>query len=428
MAGLLVLTLAGCRQEAPATDTKPATRRVTVDTPKVKDLIRECEQPGRLEAYEQTPIHSRVTGYVRSVLVDIGDQVKSGQSLVELHVPDLKEQVRQKEAREQESVAFTAQAKAAIASAEAMVETARALLVESQAASQRTDAELARSKSDFERTEQLANTSAVSPKIVDEAQSVYHAAAASKKESQAKIQSQEALLREAQAKVEQSEADLETAMARSKTIAAELAEARAMLEYANLRSPFDGVVTERHVHTGHLVEPGRQESKPLLVVSRIDPIRVLVDVPEIDAALVDVGDQAVLRIQSLGSKVVNAEVSRVSWALHETSRTLRAELDLPNPAGILRPGMYAYARIILDESPQALTLPTSALKLEGTQAYCFVVKAGRVHRTNVELGLRAAKESSIKAGLTPTDQVVISGIDTLSDGQPVEPIAVPSKP
>jgi RND family efflux transporter MFP subunit len=426
--GMVAVTIGGCHQDPPRVNDQPATRRVSVDSPKVKDLVRECEQPGKVEAYEQTPIHSRVTGYVRSVLVDIGDRVKIGQPLLELDVPDLVEQVRQKESRAQEALASTAQAKAAIASAEAMVETSQALLVESKAALQRTEAELARAKSDLERTEQLASTSAVSPKIVDEARSVYQAAAASKEESQAKIRSQEALLRESQTKVDQSGADFETAVARSKTIAAELAESRAMLAYATLQSPFDGMVTERHVHTGHLVEPGRQESKPLLVVSRIDPIRVVVDVPEIDAALIDVADKVFVRIQAFGPKVIQAEVSRISWSLHATSRTLRAEVDLPNPAGDLRPGMYAYARIILEESPAACTLPISALKFDGAQAYCFVVRGGHVHRTNVTLGLRAGKESSIKEGLAPTDQVVIAGVDTLTDGQPIEPMPVSPKP
>lgn len=413
----IVLLTSGCHREPVKTPERANTRRVVVDTPKLKDLARICEQPGRIEAYEQTPIYSRVSGYVRAVLVDIGDAVKKGEPLVELDVPDLVEHVNQKEALKQECVASAAQAKAAVTSAQAMVETAKALLVESQAALQKTEAEIARSSSDFERTKELASTSAVSPKIVAEAQSVYSSALASKEEAAAKIRSQEAHLREAQAKVEQSKADHDAAMARIDTVEAELAETRSMLAYATLRSPFDGVITERHIHTGYLVEPGGRESPPLLVVSRTDIVRVQVDVPEIDAALVDVGDKAVLRIQAKGGNPLETKVTRLSWSLHPTSRTLRAEIDVKNGDRTLRPGMYAYATITLEETPQTLTVPTSAVRVIGADAFCFVVEGGVIRQKKVELGLRSGKEWGVKSGVTAEDKVVQSGIEALQDGE-----------
>ncbi len=201
-----------------------------------------------------------------------------------------------------------------------------------------------------------------------------------------------------------------------------------MLEYATLRAPFDGVVVERHVHTGHLVDPAHRNAKPLLVVTRVKPVRVLIDVPEADAAMVDVGDDVAIKVQSLGGQSIATKVARVSWALHETSRTLRAEVDVPNEQGILRPGMYAYTTITLAQQPQTLTLPISALKTVGTDSFCFVARKGKVHLTKVELGLRAGKECSITSGLTPESQVVVSGIDMLIDGQAVEAIPTERKP
>lgn len=413
----IVLLASGCHREPAKSADKPSIRRVVVDTPKLKDLARICEQPGRIEAYEETPIYSRVSGYVRAVLVDIGDTVKKGQPLLELDVPDLVEQVNQKEALKQECVASAAQAKAAITSAQAMVETARSLLVESQAALQKTEAEIERSNSDLERTRELASTSAVSPKIVAEAQSVYSSALASKEEAAAKIKSQAAHLREAEAKVEQSKADHDAAMARIDTIEAELAETRSMLAYATLRAPFDGVITERHVHTGYLVEPGRTEAKPLLVVSRTDIVRVQVDVPEIDAALVDVGDKALLRIQAKGGKPLETKVTRISWSLHPTSRTLRAEIDVPNGDGSLRPGMYAFSVITLEETPQTLTVPTSAVRVIGAETFCFVLGDGVIRQKKVELGLRSGKEWAVKSGIVAEDKVIQSGVEALQDGE-----------
>ncbi len=129
-----------------------------------------------------------------------------------------------------------------------------------------------------------------------------------------------------------------------------------MLEYATIRAPFAGVVTERGVDTGHLVGPHQSNnSRPLFTIARTDVLRVTVDIPELEASLVDIGDRAIIRVQALGTEEIEARVTRTSFVLDPSSRTLRVEIDVANEAQRLRPGMYATVRIELDDQlPQSV--------------------------------------------------------------------------
>src|SRR5207249_1307116 len=95
-----------------------------------------------------------------------------------------------------------------------------------------------------------------------------------------------------------------------------------------------------------------------------DIMRVRVEVPEGDAAWVNRGAEARIHVQVLKSYEFVGAVTRTSWSLDRTARTLLAEVDVPNPEGKLRPGMYAYATITA-EHPGGWTLPASAVVTEG---------------------------------------------------------------
>src|SRR5262249_27229423 len=174
------------------------------------------------------------------------------------------------------------------------------------------------------------------------------------------------------------------------------------------------------------------------VVERRDVMRVFVAVREGDAAWVGKGAPARVRVQALNGQEFAATVARTSYALDRTTRTLVAEIDLPNPQDRLRPGMYAFATINV-EHPNALTLPASAVVtqgdiLQGYHSFCFVVKDGKAIRTRVELGARNAESVEVlrkqvkpaKAGaeaawenFTEKEVVVRSDLGSLSDGQEV---------
>jgi len=106
---------------------------------------------------------------------------------------------------------------------------------------------------------------------------------------------------------------------------------QSVLQYTEIRAPYDGIVTQRNVDTGHLVPLGHAADKPVFVVVRADLLRIFVDVPEGDAAAVEPGNEAQVRLSALSATAFPAEVARTAWALNTSTRTLRVETDIPMP-------------------------------------------------------------------------------------------------
>jgi len=160
--------------------------------------------------------------------------------------------------------------------------------------------------------------------------------------------------------------------------------------------------------------------QPLFVVSRSEVVTIAVDVPEIEAASVDPGDPARVRIQALGGRSFEGKVTRTAWALNPATRTLRTEVDLPNPEGVLRPGLYAYVSIIEDEHKDALTVPSTAVVSEAGKSYCVAVSDGLAKRREVTLGLTEGKRTEVTSGLRDGEPVVEANAGALADNQRVE--------
>ncbi len=180
------------------------------------------------------------------------------------------------------------------------------------------------------------------------------------------------------------------------------------------------MVTQRSVDTGHFVQPASGSgARPLLVVARTDKVRVSLDVPEMEAGWVDVGDPATLRVQALAGKVLKAPVTRTSWSLDAMNRSIRAEVDVPNDESMLRPGMYAAGTIELERRIGVLTLPATAIVREARDTYCCVVESGKVSRRRVDLGLRSGPDVEVLSGIGETSVVVLVRGDSLRDGQTV---------
>jgi HlyD family secretion protein len=185
------------------------------------------------------------------------------------------------------------------------------------------------------------------------------------------------------------------------------------------------------VDTGHFVQPaGAGKSEALFTVVHLDRVRVPVDVPEADAALVIKGAKAIVRIPALKSIEFTGEVKRTSEALDPGSRTLRVEIDLPNPDRKLRPGLYVHTRITAD-MPEAWTLPANAVVRLAEQTVCFLHRNGKAHRVTIQTGrtdgtwtevFRKQKEGSPGAweDWTGKEEVLSGPAATLTDGQEVK--------
>jgi RND family efflux transporter MFP subunit len=417
----LALTAVGCEHASNAktvavTQAQPA--KVETVKPQRGTVRRTTEQPGQIEAFEETPLLAKISGYVLKLHADIGDRVAAAQVLAELWVPELEAEVKQKQALVQQAKAEQHQADAAVRAAEAAVTTAEAKIAETKAGTLRAEAECARWKSELDRNEELAAKKAIPQKVVDETRSQYRAAEANRDEAAARVASAAANLRESDAKLAKAKADVVAAAARLDVAEANHQQAQIQLQYATIRAPFDGVVTVRNVDTRHLVA-GMGPREPLFVVVRADPVRVFVDVPEKDATLAVPGAKAVVRVQALANQQFEGKVTRTAWALESATRTLRTEIDIPNPEGKLRPGMYAYAIVTVEEHADALTLPASAVFRQADQAYCACVVDGKVHRKPVGVGLNDGSAVEIVSGLDGAEAVIRSEAAALAEGQAV---------
>ena len=441
--GLLTVA-AGCQVQpgqggnpASAASERQPPLRVAVRPAERKTLVRKIDVPGQVEAFETAPLLGRVTGYVRRVYVDIGDRVHGpkpgeagqpatgGDLLLELDVPELERELDQRKAAVNKARAVVAQSEAAILVAKAGLVSADAETAESKFAVEYEAALAAKWKSEAARVTQLAASSAVTQKVADEANSQLQAAEAAVRQAEAKVRSAEARRDEAAAAIQQAEADLAAAGAEVQVAQAEVDRAETMLGFATLRAPFDGVVTARHVDPGHLVRVAASE--PLLVISRIDPVRVVIEVPETDALLVRPGSRAALRVPSLPGVSLTGQVTRTSQSLHSGNRTLRVEIDIANPDGTLKPGAYVQAELEVAVRENALSLPRTAILTQDKSTFCLTVDdQGKVVQTPLQLGIQAGTDVEISSGLTGTERVITANVAGFRAGQVVE--AVSEKP
>jgi multidrug efflux pump subunit AcrA (membrane-fusion protein) len=386
------------------------------------------EQPGTVMAYEETQLFARVPGYVGKVHFDIGQKVsgptydargkpvKPGQVMAELSVPEMVAEADQKKALVRQAKADVEQATKALASAEAGIASKEAFVVEARANKERWESE-------SKRIAELVKKGVIDTQARDETANQFKAAAA-------RLLSAEAVARKARADRDKASADVRSAEARVAVAEADARRQEALLSYATIRAPYDGVVTRRLVNTGDFVQPGGPRGECLFTVARLDPVRVVVAVPEADAALVREKVKATLTIPALAGRDPTGTVSRTSWALEPGTRTLRAEIDLPNKDGRLRPGMYVRARIT-GRLPEAWSLPAAAVAKQGDTTVCFLVKGGKVVRTPVQVGRTDGEFAEVlkwqKPGSPPSweewtgKEAVAARASGLSDGQSVKP-------
>lgn len=410
-----------------------AVDRVTAGAPLRKTLKLYTEQPGRVAAFEQTPMFSKLAGYVDKVHVDIGDRVVAGQVLLSLSVPEYQDQLEQKRGLLAQAEAEIQQAEAGLVAMEAAADSAQSMVAQAEASIGRAEGDYARRDSERKRMEKLVNTGSVTAKLGDETLNQFRAAEAAKKETLATVESAKSRLKEAEANVNKSKSDIVAAKARVRVAQANVSQAETMIGYTQLLAPFDGIITNRSADTGHYVQPANASgSKPLLTVSSSGKIRVFVDVPELEASLVtagydddQAGDVATIRSQSLQGVVIEGRVTRSSWSLDAMNRSLTAEIDLPNENGALLPGSYATVSILLEQRDDVLTLPITAIVRDGQENRCCVVVDGKIEFRSIVLGLHSGQDVEIVSGLDGSEQVVLKDAASLTAGQIVEVIEQP---
>ena len=425
ISGLLAL-LAGCQASISADPPHAVSSEahVTAARPERKSLRLVSVQPGRIEAFEQTALFAKLPGYVEKFYHDIGDRVDAGKPLADLRIPELHDEVEQKKAMVAYAKAGVQQASTAVSAAQKAVTTADAKLREARAGTIRASGQYERWKSEHARIVELAASQSIDRRRVDETQNELSAADAARGEAEAKVASAEAALVERTVGVEKAKADLTVAQAAVGNAEADLARTRSLLHYTEIDMPYTGIVIQRNVDRGDFVQPATMATaKPLFVVARSDKVRIFVDVPEMEAVRIHDGAQGFVHVQALPNRTIEGTVTRTSWALG-ANRTLRTELDVPNPQGLLRPGMYATAEIVLQQRSDVLALPLSAVFTVNKQTFCCCVENGKIVRRPITLGLRTPQDVEVVNGLKGQELVVQSEADALIDGQRVQ-VAAP---
>ena len=438
---MLCLLLAGCNSADVTSESSSSGEQSAAALPKVattkpakKTITQKTIQPGQIEAFSTTPIHAKVAGYVDQLKVDIGDRVKGpvrdaegkliepGQLLAVLSAPELEEEFNQKEAMVEQVRAEVLQSESAIKVAMSMQESATAGVEETVAGQQRANAQYSRWKSEYDRMQALAEAKTITPKLAEETELQFKSAQASQSEANAKLKSAKAVESEAAVAVEKAQADLQATKAHLKVAEADRDRVAALREYLQIRAPFDGIITERSIDAGHLVQAARSSTdQPLFVLIQADTVRLFIDVPEAEASLVETGRPAKITVSAMGNAAFDGIVARTGWALQTGTRSLKCEIDVPNPDGKLRPGMYAQVELTVAERADALTVPKSAVVVKDGQSFCVTVTAeGSILRRPVQTGIRSATDVEILSGLDGTEDILSANAAAFSDGQKVE--------
>jgi RND family efflux transporter MFP subunit len=373
--------------------------------------------PAELLPYEQTDLYAKVSGFVKEIRVDYGDRVKKGAVLAVLHVPEMEKELEQKKALVTRAEAAIQQAREAYKAAAASSRSAEASVAEAAAGRTRARAQYERWKVQYANVLDLVSRKVIDTQTRDETLNQFKAAEAAVDEVEARIKSAMAALDESKAKQDKAQADVNVAAAQQQVAMAERDQVEALLQYAQIVAPYDGVVTRRNLHTGAFINTGRNDL-PLLTVMRIDKLRVVVDVPEKDVRYLDKDTLIEADLDALPGRKFTWKITRLAPVLG-SGKKVRVEAEILNPDGTLYPGMYGHASVILEDKPNALTVPASCLVSDPRGSFVWLVADGKAHRQGVTTGVNDGKTVEVGSGLHGTEEVICGGKNDLREGQSV---------
>jgi RND family efflux transporter MFP subunit len=342
---------------------------------------------GAFHAYQQVDVHAKVAGYIRKIYVDVGDHVKAGQTLAVLEVPELSAEVSGAQAG-------LRRAKDAVARAQSNVHSAESIYAAYHAAYQR-----------------LKQASETRPGLIAEQE--LDDSMAKDKDSEAKVESDKAALAEAQSQLAVAQAELERM--------------NAMEDYTHVTAPFAGVVTKRYADTGTMIQAGTSsdtQSMPVVQLAEYTKLRLVVPVPESAVPGLQLGSVVQVHVTAMNQDF-EGKVARFADALNDETRTMHTEIDVKNPDGALKEGMYAEAKLILKQHKDALTVPIQALERNSTGATVLIVDAqGRVEKRQVKLGVESSDRVEVVDGLSDNDRVIVGNRSEFREGEKVKPKVV----
>jgi RND family efflux transporter MFP subunit len=327
-----------------------------------RSLTRTVPLTAELEPFLQTDIQARVPGYVERVLVDRGSVVRRGELLVQLSAPEMDSQ--------------TSAAEATLHQAESDLDLAQA--------------QAAAAASTYQRMAEAAKTpGAIAGNELLQAQKQKDAA--------------DALVASRKASVRTAEDHLKATSA--------------MQSYLRVVAPFDGIITDRLVHPGMMVNSGGQPA--LLKLQQVSHLRLVVPVPETYVGTVVRGKTVTFHVPARPGKAFSGMIARIPRALDPQSRSMMVELDVSNTDGTLAPGMYPTVDWPVSSSGDLLFVPASSVVTTTERTFVITSQNGRAHWVDVTKGPASGEQISIRGDLHPEQLVVKRATDELHEGQPL---------
>jgi RND family efflux transporter MFP subunit len=381
-----VLTSACTSKTAAAEVATAAPDPIAVETTTVESRVidRYIRVTGSLAADEQAEVSAETGGRIVATPVERGTRVSRGTVLVRVSPAEASAQLEEAEAN--------------AAQIEARLGLAPGASFDPKVV---PDVLNAKANLDFAEAEFARIRSLLDQKVVS--QSEYDA-----KRTQVEAARQQYLA--AVNSAEQSYRSLQAARAR-------VALAKKAMDDTAVTAPFDGIVAERVVSVGDYVSRGTR----VATIVRIDPVRVVLTVPEQAISLIHEGQMVKLTVDAYPNEVFEAKVRYVSPALRADQRALTVEAIASNPDGRLKPGLFATAMIQRPTSEPALLVPENAIETVSGTSRVYVIANGKAEERIVTLGERVNGLVELTSGVTAGEHVAVNPAGRLVDGVAVQP-------
>lgn len=192
-----------------------------------------------------------------------------------------------------------------------------------------------------------------------------------------------------------------------------------LYNYLTVTAPFAGVISERNVHPGALVGPGAEGSKPMLVLQEQAKLRLVVNIPEQYTAQVGSSETVHYSINALPGVDFTGKIARSAGALNDNYRSETIELDVPNPHGTVKPGMYAEVVLPIRGNARAFVVPKSAVVTTTERKYVVLADGGHAKWVDVTLGNDDGDSTEVFGDLKEGDNVLTSADYTIKDGSKI---------
>ena len=385
VAALATLPAAACTktESAQARGREAAAKPVKVEVVLQKTVRRAVEVVGTLAAVDQVTISSEADGKVSRILADLGDRVSAGQALIQID-----HEKQQYNYDQQKATLDRALAQLGAADPQHLPE------IEKTPDVQKASADLVQAKQAFDRATELFKRTLVPQQTLDDA-----ATALQSKRASYDLAVQNA--KNLRAGIQASEASMKLA--------------DRQLRDTQIRAPFDGYVEKRLVNLGELVKT----QMPVMAVVRVDPLKVIAEIPEKMAPWIRDGQPVELQVDAYPDRMFTGKVSRISPAVSTATRAFPFEALVPNKDAVLKPGTFARVHIESGKVDEILTLPFMALQYRYGVNRVFVIDGDKLAAHELKVGDRVGDRIEIVSGVKAGDRVAVTDVDKLADGMKV---------